>query len=463
MKLKHLGWLLLSLALVTACTPRTVTPTATLPNTPLPLPSESPIPVLPTAAVLTTSTPDPGAAARAYLDSWTAENYPAMYAALTGLSRDAIKEEDFTLRYQDVANEAALESWSYEILAALVNSPYSAQVNYRITLNSRLVGKIQRETVMNLSLEEGRWQVQWDEGLILPELRGGNYLKMEYNISARANIYDRDGKALVAQADAVAIGLNASEVSPDYQTSLLRLLQEVTGVSPAVLEPKLEYYRENGQNWYLPVGDVSAEKLAPYISRLTAYTAVQLTPFRTRYYFDEGIAPHVVGYMSYIQKEEVDYYQRLGYAPSERVGRAGLELWGEPYLAGTRGGRLYVVSPDGAILNKLAETAPTPSQSIYTTLDRDFQKQVQYAIDGFRGAVVVIERDTGRVLAMASAPKFNPNLFEPANVNYSYLIEAVYGEDRPTYNRASQGQYPLGSVFKIITMAAALKSSFYTP
>ena len=117
------------------------------------------------------------------------------------------------------------------MLSSLVN-PRSAQVGYRVILHSVLVGDFQADTAMNLSLEDGGWRVQWDDTLILPELRGGNYLRMDYSIPSRANIYASDGSALVAQADAVAIGLDTGKVDPEYQESLLSLLHAADRRAP---------------------------------------------------------------------------------------------------------------------------------------------------------------------------------------------------------------------------------------
>ncbi len=448
-------WMTLFVLLILAGCATPAEPTATLP------PSPQPTATLGDAQVQTTSVPDAQAAAKNYLDSWLAEDYPAMYAMLTQLSRDAISLEDFTARYQNVVNEAALSSWETTVLSSLVN-PRSAQVGYRVLMHSVLVGDFQSETAMNLSLEDSGWRVQWDDTLILSELRGGNYLRMDYSIPSRANIYASDGTALVAQADAVAIGLDTGAVNPEYQESLLNLLHTITGMNADTLGARIDAWRPYG--YYLPVADISVEALGRYEASLAGYSGVILSSFRTRYYFNEGISPHLLGYMSLIQPDEVDIYRRLGYRIDERVGRDGLEYWGEQYLAGERGGTLYVMSGDD-ILTTLAERAPQPAQAIYTTIDYELQLGLQRSnalSDGMLGAIVVMEVDTGRVLAMLSSPGFNPNLFEPQNANFSYLINDLYAATTPLLNRATQGQYPLGSVFKIVTMSAALESGLYT-
>ena len=424
-------------------------------------PTPQATPSLPPPGKFTTQAPPTEPAARAYLEAWSNEDYAKMYTLLTQVSIDALTEEEFSARYRNVAAEAALSGIDTQILSVLTETR-TAQVSYRITLHSVLVGDIQRETVMNLSLENGAWRVQWDDALILPELRGGNALRMDFQIPARANIYDRNNRALVAQADATALGLRPDQIDPDQEARLLDELWRLTGMRPDTIKTKYENFPP-GTDWYLPLSAVSAEAVQQRERVLSGLSGLLMFPFRSRYYFEGGIAPHVVGYVSAIPAEEVEAYKRRGYRQDERVGRAGLEKWGEQYLSGKRGGALYVVDPSGLVLTKLAESAPAPAQSIHTTLDKDLQIQAQQALAGLQGAIVVLERDSGRVLAMVSSPGFDPNLFEPTNYNSGFQIEELFNPSSiPLLNRATQGQYPLGSVFKIITMAAALESGLYT-
>ncbi len=182
-----------------------------VPSTSLPLPGEQ-----------TFQAPDVEITTREFLDSWKAEDYAAMYALLTELSKAAISEEDFTARYLEVAVEAALSGIDAHILSSLTGTS-TAQVSYRVILHSVLIGDIQRDTVMNLSLENGEWRISWEDAMILPELAGGNHFQMEYSVPSRANIYDQEGRALVAQADAVAIGLRADmDALPIQEANTMR-------------------------------------------------------------------------------------------------------------------------------------------------------------------------------------------------------------------------------------------------
>ncbi len=461
MRIYH--WIILWLCLL-AVGCNSVTPSETV--TPGITETPSATSVLPTPIQKTTPVPNADDAVRAYLDAWKTDDYASMYAMLTSVGQDAIIEEDFTNWYRTVATEAALSSVDYEILSSLVRNTRSAQANYRVILHSVLVGDIQRDTVMNLSLEDGAWRVQWSDDLIIPELAGGNYLWMDRHIPARANIYDREGTTIAAYAEAVSIGIIPGQTDSGTEDALLADLQWLTGMNPNVIASMYEDFPP-GAEWYLALGEVPLEKVQTRYDVSNGYNdnGLLMFPFESRFYFDNGIASQSIGYVSLIQVEEMEQYLRQGYNRDEKVGRQGIESWGEPYLGGTRGGTLYVIGPDDQVVTQLADVAAKPSQAIYTSIDKDLQLAAQTALLKFRGAVLVLERDTGRVLAMASSPGYDPNAFEPSNYNYSYQLEDIYSaySGQPLLNRATQGQYPLGSVFKIITLAAALESGAYTP
>jgi penicillin-binding protein 2 len=453
LNLKKQYWLYLILMLLAAgCSS---SPTITITQT------TEPTRTLPPPRVYTTQIPDAKAVARAYLDGWKASDYASMYTLLTKESQNSLSQADFIQHYQDVAAEAALNGVDYEI-SSDESGTSSANVKYKVTLHSSLVGDVQGETQMNLIMEQGQWRVKWDDTLVLADLSGGNYLKMDRAgyTPERANIYDRNGNTLVAQEDSTAIGLHPDLVDPDQADKLYSALSRVTGIPVENLTRVADNALPGD---YIPLGEVPTSYLDGRGSVLYNMGGVDLVPYKSRFYYSDGIAPHLIGYVGQIQAGEVLAYRLKGYLKDEMVGQSGLEAWGEQYLEGKRGGALYVNNADHQPIRKLAESPAEPSQAITTTLDMDLQLAVQRSLEGFSGAAVVLERDTGRVLAMASSPEFDPNAFAPGNFNSYAELSQINSPTQPLYDRATQGQYPLGSVFKIVTMAAALQSGLYTP
>lgn len=121
---------------------------------------------LPPPAVTVVSAPDPSLALAAYLDAYKADDYNAMYALISKVTQDTVPLEDFAKRNRDALNQMSAGSFDYEILSSLVN-PYSAEIAYKVTYRTALVGDIQRDMVARLTLENGEWRLQWDESLIL--------------------------------------------------------------------------------------------------------------------------------------------------------------------------------------------------------------------------------------------------------------------------------------------------------
>ena len=444
--MKFLRWfnVIVILTFISACGPGSPISNAPPTETSLPQPEVTIIPA-----------PDAGVALTAYFDAFKAEDYNLMYSLLSKATQDTNTLEDFARRNRDALNIMSAGSFDYQILSTLVN-PYSAEVSFSITYHTALVGDIQRDMVARLALEDNQWKLQWDEGLILPELVGGNVLKMDYSVPSRGEIYDRNGKPLVAQSDANAFYVLPGNVTDEGLGTLLSEVWRLCGISQDVLAD--EIFNTPAQ-YPIPLCEASKDESERITS--IAPSGLYWYEYNSRYYFEQGVGSNVIGYTLGIGEDELDKYRRLGYQGDERVGKSGIEQWAEGYLSGKHGGTLYVISPDGQIVTRLAESAPEPADSVYLTIDRNLQYYAEQSIKGFTGAVVVMERDTGRILAMASSPSFDSNVFQPDNPNSQTQIgELVPGS---LLNRASQGQYPLGSVFKIITMAAGMESGLYIP
>lgn len=437
------------LALLASCSPQNDETQPTVTNTPA------------SGAVIPTviAAPDPSETATAYLNAWNERDYEAMYNMLTTLSRDAISLEAFTERYQEVEINTVLIGVDSEILQTLTN-PTHSEVGYKVWLRSSLLPDLEVNTQMDLSLEGGVWKVVWDDTIIMPELAGGNRLSLETIWPTRGVIYDRNGATLSADTTAVALSVIPTAIEDDQYGSLYGTLQQVTGINAAYWDYKIS----NEDNpFILSLTEIPYGQFLEYENSLSPfYNAMAAEVYEgTRLSYINEAGGHSIGWVGPIPAEEADAWTSIGYPLGAKIGRSGVEAWGEEMLAGRPSADLYVVTPQNLPLTRLTTTESVPSESIYTTLDKDLQTWAQLSLQGFTGAVVVLERDTGRVLAIASSPTYDPNYADGNNPN------SLWGSYFPDnvgrfFNRATQGQYPPGSIFKPITTAAALESGLFT-
>jgi len=409
--------------------------------------------------VRTTSVPVAEKTAERFLNHWKEENYEAMYRLISSTSQGEVSKDLFKQLYEDVANEFALKNISFQILSTSYSTKTS-DIIIQVIMESEIYSPLVRENEMKLNYQNGEWKIEWHEGLILPELAGGNTIKTDPIIPLRATIFDTNGAPIAQQTEAVAIGVYPDYVDLNDSEGLIGLLSVLTNTKNYKI---IGWIEEAEPGAYLPLGEIPANEDPKRIEILSTYGAAVTSRYTSRYYYRGGVAPHVVGYVSAIQEEELETYRRLGYRADEKVGRKGLEAWGEEILGGERGGSLYLFNPEGKPINLISEASSVPGEDIHTTIISNFQYEAQKALSVFSGAIVVLERDTGKVLAMVSSPGFDPNAFETENFNWNILLnEIINNPNSPQFNRATEGQYPLGSVFKLITMAAALESARYT-
>jgi penicillin-binding protein 2 len=431
------------------------------PTTTTTAPTPTSVPVFPPTPTPLPPTPD--AAAALFLNAWKANDYAEMYARLSPESQAVIDIDGFTQRYQNALSNATVLTVTTRLQSALQEEE-QAQVAFHLEMDTALVGTLITDTVMSLSLHEGQWWIDWDAGVIWPQLAGGHYFRMDYSTPIRANIYDRNGLALASEGTIVTIGVIPGQI--ENERAVLETLAQVTGLSTDGILGK---YASAPAEWKVPIADISADVSVDYNDALSI-PGIYRDEKDGRIYPLDGVAPHVVGWVSPVPAEQLDAYRARGYRGDEWVGVSGLEAQEEEILAGKHGGRLLIVNAAGEEIAVVAESPATPSRAIHTTIDRNLQAQVEQILGGRKGAIVVLNANTGEVLAMASGPGFNSNAFV-GPTGGAERVQIVTDPRRALFNRATQGTYPSASVFKIITMSAAVgeggmhpqNTSFYCP
>lgn len=214
--------------------------------------------------------------------------------------------------------------------------------------------------------------------------------------------------------------------------------------------------------------DLDESILARFEERAAAFPGFAVESHAERIYPRGTFAAHLVGYTGRDRDLDDEDACMLAYE-LEMKGRSGLEAFYNDYLAGVAGAVRIPVDargfkPRGSAKDSIsiAETPERDAQNgldLHTTIDPDIQSVAERQFDGVRGACVVLDPRDGAVLAMVSAPAFNPNDFVPflSAKRYKELSE---DPDRPLLNRATAGLYIPGSTFKPVTAIAALNSGF---
>ena len=174
-----------------------------------------------------------------------------------------------------------------------------------------------------------------------------------------------------------------------------------------------------------------------------------------RNYREGRLAAHVLGYIGEISKTQLAAANDSDYRQGDYIGKYGLEKIYESSLRGKKGSKEIEVDASGRELKILHQVFPKQGENLVLTIDVEIQKKVEKLLVGKEGAVTVLDPNSGAILAMASSPSFDPNLFA-GKFSKATWNALIYDNLHPLQNRAIQGQYAPGSVYKIITASAGL-------
>jgi len=174
-----------------------------------------------------------------------------------------------------------------------------------------------------------------------------------------------------------------------------------------------------------------------------------------RLYIHGRTTAHLIGYVGKMREDEYPELKKYGYRIKDVVGRSGLEKSFDKILRGKPGGMQLEVDSEGKIVNVLSYRPPVRGSDVHTTIDINLQQMLAELVGESKGAVVVMDADSGDILGMYSGPSFDPNVII-AKKNFIEIGKILKDTSAPLLNRNLKA-YPAGSIFKIITAYAGLR------
>ena len=299
--------------------------------------------------------------------------------------------------------------------------------------------------------------------IYLQVIMGDEYRRLSLNNSirlqsidpARGRLYDRNSDLLVDNRPSFDVNITLKDAEP-LQRTLAKLSRHLQTPADTLLSQIKQTRDASAYQPRLLKQDVGRNTLAAIEVNKFNLPGVSVDVNLRRHYIYGRMAAHLIGYLSEISPAEL----KSGLYPDSRsgdlIGKFGAEKVYENSLRGKRGGRQVEVNANGLVVRILKTVDAEPGHNVFLTIDQRLQHRAEELLDGVVGAAVAIEPGTGQILALASSPSFDQNVFV-GGISHEQWDSLISNPFRPMSNRAIQGEYPPGSTYKIITALAGLE------
>lgn len=289
-------------------------------------------------------------------------------------------------------------------------------------------------------------------------------------IAPRGDILDREGNVIVDNRTSLALQLNTAKLPEDPAEARAELTQigQLAHMSLKQVEKTIEKSEEVAAGAPVTLRqDVGFDLIAYVEENQARFPGVSVQRVFVRHYPDGTLAAHVLGSTGEVTEEELEEPAYKNLEPGDVIGKGGVEytydrfLRGQPGLTKIQVNALGQPTPGGQLLSK----PPTPGNSLKLTIEQGVQEAGESALasQGLPGGFITMNVDNGQILGLGSFPTFEPSELTPpmtqAQVNELFRDPVL----APLLDRASEGEYPTGSTFKIITALAALENGVITP
>ena len=305
------------------------------------------------------------------------------------------------------------------------------------------------------------WFLQLIKGETYRNLSENNRIRLEDIAATRGIIYDRNGRILVDNRPAFQLAIVPEDVS-DLEHTLTEL-SRILGSEQGQLRKRIRSVPKGAP--FRPIvlkRDMTRDQVAAVETHRFHLPGVLVQIEPKRSYERPSFAAHLIGYLGEIEETQLKRRRGREYKLGDYLGKYGVEMEWEKALKGQRGGRQVEADAAGRQLRVLQEVPPKPGHNLILTLDTRLQLTAEAALEGKAGTVIALDPNNGDILALVSSPAFDQNQFI-RGFSSSEWQSILDNPRHPLENKAIQGQYPLGSTFKPVVVAAALEEGVIEP
>jgi penicillin-binding protein 2 len=278
----------------------------------------------------------------------------------------------------------------------------------------------------------------------------------------RGVIYDRNGQIIAENVVGYTVSILAQS-EDSLRSTLTRLSQAIPLPGPQA-DAAVRRYRRAPTRPTVILNDAPFDVVSVLEEHRVDFPSLIIQSAPKRFYPDGPAVASFVGYTGEINEIELGQQQFALYKAGQQIGKGGLERQYEGILHGTEGSRYVEVDARGRVVREQGaqERKPIQAGSIQTNIDLNLQNYVaQLFADSLVGGAVAIEPQTGAVLALYSAPSYDPNRFT-GGVPFAFYDSLLKNPRKPLYNKALQGLYPPGSTWKLATAVLGLEENLVT-